>query len=86
MARLSSSSRCATTLPHLLGDRSTLHGRSGKLTRLSEILSEALAEGDKTLCFTQFAEFGQMLRAHLQESLGKEVLFLHGGTPKGARD
>ncbi len=71
---------------HLLKDRSRLDGRSDKLTRLEEILAEALAEGDKALCFTQFAEFGHRLRAHLQERLGAEVLFLHGGTPKRARD
>ena len=61
-------------------------GRSGKLARLEEILDEALAEGDQALCFTQFAEFGHLLRAHLQERIGREVLFLHGGTPKSARD
>jgi len=71
---------------HLLKDRSDLHGRSGKLARLEEILDEALAEGDRTLCFTQFAEFGHTLRAHLQERLGREVMFLHGGTTKSARD
>jgi SNF2 family DNA or RNA helicase len=71
---------------HLLKDRSELDGRSGKLTRLEEILTEALAEGDKALCFTQFAEFGHVLRGHLQERLGREVLFLHGGTSKAARD
>ena len=71
---------------HLLKDRSELAGRSGKLTRLEEILAEALAEDDKALCFTQFAEFGSLLRGHLQERLGREVLFLHGGTPKPARD
>ncbi|HYB26152.1 MAG TPA: DEAD/DEAH box helicase [Solirubrobacteraceae bacterium] len=71
---------------HLLKDRSELAGRSGKLTRLEEILAEALAENDKALCFTQFAEFGHPLRGHLQERLGREVLFLHGGTPKTARD
>ncbi len=71
---------------HLLKDRSELNGRSGKLTRLEEILAEALAEGDKALCFTQFAEFGHTLRSHLQERLGREVLFLHGGTSKPARD
>ncbi len=71
---------------HLLKDHSDLGGRSGKLARLEEILAEALAEGDRALCFTQFAEFGHMLRAHLQERLGREVLFLHGGTPKSARD
>jgi SNF2 family DNA or RNA helicase len=71
---------------HLLKDRSDLDGRSGKLARLEEILAEALAEGDRALCFTQFAEFGQMLRTHLQERLGREVLFLNGGTSKRARD
>jgi SNF2 family DNA or RNA helicase len=71
---------------HLLKDRSELAGRSGKLARLEQILDEALAEGDKALCFTQFAEFGQLLRAHLQERLGCEVLFLHGGTPRAARE
>jgi len=71
---------------HLLKDRSALAGRSDKLARLEEILQEALAEGDKALCFTQFAEFGHQLRGHLQERLGREVLFLHGGTPKAARD
>ena len=71
---------------HLLKDRSYLDGRSGKLARLEEILEEALAEGDRALIFTQFAEFGRLLRAHLQERIGREVLFLHGGTPKSARD
>jgi hypothetical protein len=71
---------------HLLKDRSELDGRSGKLARLEEILAEALAEGDRALCFTQFAEFGHMLRAHLQERLGHEVMFLHGGTSRSARD
>jgi hypothetical protein len=71
---------------HLLKDRSDLAGRSGKLARLEELLAEALAEGDKALCFTQFAEFGHMLRRHLQDRLGREVLFLHGGTAKDARD
>jgi non-specific serine/threonine protein kinase len=71
---------------HLLKDRSALDGRSGKLARLQEILAEALAEGDKALCFTQFAEFGHLLRRHLQERLGREVLFLHGATAQAARD
>jgi len=71
---------------HLLKDRSPLDGRSGKLTRLEEVVDEALAEGDRVLCFTQFAEFGRELRAHMQERLGREVLFLHGGTPKAGRD
>jgi SNF2 family DNA or RNA helicase len=45
-----------------------------------------LAEGDRAICFTQFAEFGAIVRAHLRERFGREVLFLHGGTTKQARD
>ncbi|MGN6177166.1 MAG: DEAD/DEAH box helicase, partial [Streptosporangiaceae bacterium] len=47
---------------HLLGDGSRLPGRSGKLARLEEICDEVIAEGDKALCFTQYAEFGSMLQ------------------------
>jgi SNF2 family DNA or RNA helicase len=70
----------------LLRDGSRLAGRSGKLARLEEILEEVLAGGDKALCFTQFAELGELLRAHLSGRFGREVLFLHGGTPKRRRD
>jgi SNF2 family DNA or RNA helicase len=70
----------------LLGDGFPIAGRSGKLARLEEILEEALAEGDKVLCFTQFAEFGTMLVPHLSARFDTEVLFLHGGTTKTARD
>lgn len=67
-------------------DRSTLPGRSGKLTRLVEMLEEVLEEDNKALIFTQFAEMGVMLRHHLQEATGVETLFLHGGTPRKQRD
>jgi len=69
-----------------LQDGSPLVGRSGKLTRLEEMLEEVLAEGDKALIFTQFAGMGVMVRHYLQEKLGCETLFLHGGTPKKQRD
>jgi hypothetical protein len=45
-----------------------------------------VAEGDKALCFTQYAEFGRMPQPHLAGRLGCPVLFLHGGTPKKQRD
>jgi SNF2 family DNA or RNA helicase len=69
-----------------VADGSSLPGRSGKLARLDEMLEEVLAAGDKALIFTQFAEMGTLLRHHLQETLGCEVLFLHGATPKKLRD
>ncbi len=71
---------------HFLQDGSQLSGRSGKLARLVEMLEEVLAERDKTLIFTQFAEMGSMLRHHLQETFGCEVLFLYGGTSRKERD
>jgi SNF2 family DNA or RNA helicase len=71
---------------HFLRDGSRLAGRSGKLERLDEILDEVLAVGEKALLFTQYAEFGAPLRGHLSGRFGREVLFLHGGVPKLARD
>jgi non-specific serine/threonine protein kinase len=70
----------------LLRDGSRLAGRSGKLARLEEILDEVLDLGEKALLFTQYAEFGGMLRAHLSARFGREVSFLHGGLAKTARD
>lgn len=61
-------------------------GRSGKVERLAAILEEAAAEGDKTLCFTQYARFGGLLHEHLADRLGGEVLFLHGGITGRQRD
>ena len=71
---------------HLLADGSRLTGRSGKLARLEEICDEIVAEGDKALCFTQYAEFGRLLQPYLAARLGCPVLFLHGGTSKKQRD
>ncbi len=71
---------------HFMGDGSSLGRRSGKLARLQEMLEEVLAEGDKALIFTQFAEMGTLLRQYLQEQLACEVLFLHGGVNKKQRD
>ena len=42
--------------------------------------------GEKALLFTQYAEFGALLRGHLAGRFGREVLFLHGGVAKPARD
>jgi SNF2 family DNA or RNA helicase len=69
-----------------LGDNSPLPGRSGKLSRLTEMMEEAISVGDRVLIFSQFAEMGEMIRRHLQETFGREALFLHGGVPKAQRD
>jgi SNF2 family DNA or RNA helicase len=71
---------------HFLADGSSLSGRSGKLTRLVEVLGEAMAEGDRSLVFTQFTEMGSMLERYLRHRLRCDVLWLHGGVTKRARD
>ncbi len=71
---------------HYLREKEPIKGRSGKLSRLTEMLDEALSVGDRALVFTQFVEMGHILQNHLQETFGCEVLFLHGGTPAPRRD
>ena len=45
------------------------------------MLEEVIALGDRALVFTQYAEMGTLLRDYLETTFGREVLFLHGGTP-----
>ncbi|MFI6322674.1 SNF2-related protein [Nonomuraea sp. NPDC050556] len=71
---------------HLLKDGSRLAGRSGKLARIEGLAEEIMAEGEKALFFTQYAEFGGMLQPYLSQRLDRPVLWLHGGLPKKARD
>ena len=70
----------------LLGDNSTIAGRSGKLARLQDMLEEIIAVGDRALVFSQFAEMGDILQRHIQDTFGKEALFLHGGVSRRQRD
>jgi SNF2 family DNA or RNA helicase len=75
---------------HQIGDQTQANNdravsRSGKLTRLVEMLDETISVGDRTLIFTQFAEMGRLLKTQLQQELGVPVQFLHGGTPAKQR-
>ena len=56
--------------------------RSNKLQRLNEILEEVIESQDRALLFTQFAEWGHLLKAYLQQKWEFEVPFLYGGTSK----
>lgn len=62
------------------------NGRSGKLTRLTEMLEEVLAAGERALIFTQYAEMGHLLNQYLPQMLNCPVYYLHGGTPISVRD
>jgi SNF2 family DNA or RNA helicase len=71
---------------HFLSDDSPLEGRSGKLTRLEELIEELLDEGDRALVFTQFTAMGHRLQPYLRERFGTEVLYLHGAVPQQQRE
>jgi SNF2 family DNA or RNA helicase len=86
LATLSKLKQVCNHPAQFLGDNSAIEGRSGKLARLVEMLEEILEVGDRALIFSQFSEMGEILRRHLQEAFGKEVLFLHGAVPKKRRD
>jgi SNF2 family DNA or RNA helicase len=68
------------------GLNTALSGRSGKLERLQELLEEIIAEGNRALIFTQFAEMGELLNSFLPQVVGAPTLFLHGGVPAKTRE
>jgi hypothetical protein len=67
-------------------DGRPLAGRSGKLTRLEEIVDSVFAAGERILVFTHFAEWGKRLADHLTEVTGVPISCYHGGLARGARD
>jgi SNF2 family DNA or RNA helicase len=67
-------------------DPMTFKHVSGKLQRLEEMLEEVLLEGDRALIFTQFAEWGKLLKSYLEQQFEREVLFLYGSTSKKQRE
>jgi len=69
-----------------LDDGLPLAGRSGKLTRLEEIIEAVFAAGERILVFTHFAEWGQKLAAYLTEVTGTPIACYHGGLTRTARD
>jgi SNF2 family DNA or RNA helicase len=71
---------------HALGDGSRLAGRSGKLTRFDELVTELLDAGERALVFTQFREMGELLRTHVGDQFHFDPPFLHGGVSRNGRD
>jgi SNF2 family DNA or RNA helicase len=60
--------------------------RSVKMEKLLELVEHARLQNESCLIFTQYIEMGKMMKELLQKSLGEDVLFLHGGVNKEARD
>jgi SNF2 family DNA or RNA helicase len=71
---------------HFLKDGSALPNRSGKLTRLVEMLTELKAEGRRALIFTQYTQMGHLLEQYLRKIFAEPVFFLHGSLSKSLRD
>jgi hypothetical protein len=67
-------------------DEEGLDGRSGKLSRLDEIVDAVFAAGERVLVFTHFARWGEQLAAHLTERTGIPVACYHGGLQRLVRD
>jgi superfamily II DNA or RNA helicase len=64
----------------------SLAGRSGKLTRLDEIVDTVFAAEERVLIFTHFATWGERLSKYLAERTGTNVDCYHGGLGRTARD
>ncbi|NCD18258.1 MAG: DEAD/DEAH box helicase, partial [Actinobacteria bacterium] len=72
--------------PALLTEsRRALGDRSGKVTRLVDLVTQILDEGQAVVVFTQFASFVPDLAAHLARTLGVEVATLTGADSRQAR-
>lgn len=68
------------------GDDEPLEGRSGKLSRLEELVDNVFEAGERMLIFTHFARWGERLADHLTERTGLPIHCYHGGLARGARD
>ncbi len=67
-------------------EQTDLTGRSGKLSRLEEIVQDVFAAGERILIFTHFARWGEKLAVYLTEKLGMDIGCYHGGLARGVRD
>jgi SNF2 family DNA or RNA helicase len=63
-----------------------LAGRSGKLTRLEELIASVFAADERILIFTHFATWGRRLAEHLSKLTGKPIACYDGSLARGVRD
>jgi SNF2 family DNA or RNA helicase len=67
-------------------DGESLAGRSGKLNRLEELLTDVFSAGERILIFTHFARWGEKLAVYLSQRTGVPIGCYHGGLARGVRD
>jgi len=77
---------CNHPMQFLQDDSAFTPERSHKLERLSDMLEEALAEGDSVLVFTQFTEIGEQLIQYLNRDKHYPTHYIHGGVNRNKRD
>ena len=73
-------------LPGIVVDGEPVHGSRAIFARLDEIVDSVFAAGERVVVFTQYAEWGQRLAAHLTRTTRTPVECYHGGLARGARD
>ncbi|MCC5899219.1 MAG: DEAD/DEAH box helicase [Phormidium sp. BM_Day4_Bin.17] len=61
-------------------------GRSHKLSRLTDMLDEVIAEGESVLIFTQFRDIGDAMEQYLRHSCRYPTYYIHGATSRQRRD
>jgi len=71
---------------HFLKDQMVSPQRSGKLTRLLQLIDEVFENDAAALVFTQYREMGNILEKVLSERIGQPIPFLHGGLSRQQRD
>ena len=60
--------------------------RSHKLSRLAEMVEEAIAEGESLLIFSQFTDICEALEKRIKQALHCNTYYLHGGTGRQRRE
>ncbi|QUY40702.1 DEAD/DEAH box helicase [Acaryochloris marina] len=60
--------------------------RSHKLSRLTEMITEVMEEGESLLVFTQFTELGDALEKYLRQTHHYTTYYIHGGTNRNKRE
>ncbi|MBD2359919.1 DEAD/DEAH box helicase [Anabaena minutissima FACHB-250] len=60
--------------------------RSHKLSRLVEMVDEAVSEGESLLIFSQFTEVCEQIEKYLKHNLHCNTYYLHGGTSRQRRE
>jgi SNF2 family DNA or RNA helicase len=60
--------------------------RSHKLSRLSEMVTEVMEEGESLLIFSQFTEIGESIEKYFKHTGHYNTYYLHGGTSRKKRE